>query len=52
MLPSETAVEGGCEGRRKKVVDYRGVKEKERGWVGVALSDGLKNNCLAATREF
>lgn len=42
MLPSETAVEGGCEGRRKKVVDYRGVKKRRGGGLVWLLATDLK----------
>lgn len=54
MLPLETAVEGGREGGERVSLERQRVRkrrgEKMRG--GVALSDGLKNNWLAATREF
>lgn len=58
MLPLETAVEGGREGgervslERQRVNERRRKRRGEKMRGGVALSDGLKNNWLAATREF
>lgn len=57
VLPLETAVERGLSLERQRVNER--VRERRKGGRGekmrggkMALSDGLKNNWLAATREF